>query len=69
MKSVYDLEIAANWIQDALIKEAQTERLLKQLPRRPTAVRTRLAVALYAAADWLSADVSDASRPRHLKTV
>jgi hypothetical protein len=57
MKSPFELELQVEWRRQRLLAEAESERLARQLrtPRR-SIVRARLAAALYALADWLSAD-------------
>jgi hypothetical protein len=57
MRSGFELELTANWVHDALLREADAERLISQLPRRQTTpVRTRIAAVLYTVADWLNSD-------------
>lgn len=57
MNSPFEVDVHVAWRRDQLLGEAESERLARKVPRPPrTPVRARLAAALYALADWLSAD-------------
>lgn len=68
MKSPFELELAVKWRQDQLLAEADAERLLAQVPRHPAPIRTRVALALVALAEWLSPDAAPAA-PRLKRTL
>jgi hypothetical protein len=56
MKSPFELEIAAEWRREQLLREAAVERLVARVPRQSLRVRARLARALYALAYRLCSD-------------
>jgi hypothetical protein len=46
MKSPFEIEVAAEWRREQLLREAGMERLAARVPRQSLRVRARLARAL-----------------------
>ena len=57
MRSILELELHAAWKRESLIAEAEANRLANLARRQPESLRSRVAAALYALADWLSPEL------------
>lgn len=62
MNAIYDIDLQMTARREQLLAEAESERMasLVRAPARAARVRARVAVALYALADWLSAETTSA---------